>query len=81
MRALCDELGARSPVRAGRRRGGAERHRDRGKLLARERIDLLIDPGSPFLELSPLAADGVYDDATPSAGIVTGVGRCPVAPA
>jgi 3-methylcrotonyl-CoA carboxylase beta subunit len=51
------------------------RHRERGKLLARERIDALVDPDTAFLELSPLAADGVYDDDTPSAGIVTGVGR------
>jgi 3-methylcrotonyl-CoA carboxylase beta subunit len=50
------------------------RHRERGKLLARERIQRLIDPLTPFLELSPLAADGVYDDDIPSAGIVTGVG-------
>jgi len=51
-----------------------ERHRARGKLLARERIQRLIDPGTSFLELSPLAADGVYGDEVPSAGIVTGVG-------
>jgi 3-methylcrotonyl-CoA carboxylase beta subunit len=52
-----------------------ERHVARGKLLARDRVDQLLDPGSPFLELSALAATGVYDDAAPSAGIVTGVGR------
>jgi len=61
------------------RRGGDERarrrQRDRGKLLARDRIDLLLDPGSPFLELSPLAAWDLYEDAVPSAGIVTGIGR------
>ncbi len=51
-----------------------ERHRSRGKLLARERIDLLVDPGSAFLELSALAAWGVYDDQAPAAGIVTGIG-------
>jgi acetyl-CoA carboxylase carboxyltransferase component len=51
-----------------------KRHRARGKLLARERIDHLLDPGSPFLELSPLAANGMYDDEAPSAGIVTGIG-------
>jgi acetyl-CoA carboxylase carboxyltransferase component len=60
------------------RRGGGEeavaRHRSRGKLLARERIDLLVDPGSPFLELSPLAAWDMYDGEAPSAGIVTGIG-------
>ncbi len=74
--ALCDELAARI---AGAQQGGGERavarHRERGKLLARERIDLLVDPGSAFLELSPLAADGVYEGETPSAGIVTGIGR------
>ena len=60
------------------RRGGGEeavaKHRARGKLLARERIDLLIDPGSPFLELSPLAAWDMYGGDAPSAGIVTGIG-------
>lgn len=57
--------------------GGDEavrRHRGRGKLLARERIERLLDPGAPFLELSPLAAIGMYDDEAPSAGIVTGIG-------
>jgi len=52
-----------------------ERHRSRNKKLARERIQSLIDPGSPFLELSTLAADGLYDNEVPSAGIVTGIGR------
>lgn len=51
------------------------KHKSRNKLLARERIDRLIDPNSPFLELSQLAADGLYDAVVPSAGIVTGVGR------
>src|ERR671933_173632 len=51
------------------------RHRERGKLPVRERIDRLIDPGSAFLELSPIAANGLYDDEAPSAGIVTGIGR------
>src|SRR3954447_14058243 len=51
------------------------RHRERGKLPVRERIDRLIDPGSAFLELSPLAANGLYSDEAPSAGIVTGIGR------
>src|SRR5699024_3612942 len=60
-------------------RGGSERarrkHLDRGKLLPRERIRALLDPGSPFLELSALAAHGMYDDAAPGAGIITGIGR------
>ena len=61
-----------------RRRGGGERslerHRSRGKLPARERIDRLVDPGSAFLELNALAAWEVYDGQAPSAGIVTGIG-------
>ena len=51
-----------------------ERHRGRGKMLARERIDKIIDPGTAFLELSPLAAYELYDGRANSAGIVTGVG-------
>ncbi|MCK5456218.1 MAG: methylcrotonoyl-CoA carboxylase, partial [Melioribacteraceae bacterium] len=58
--------------------GGSEKakaiHKKRGKLLARERIDLLLDPNTPFLELSPLAAYNQYDNNFPSAGIVTGLG-------
>ncbi len=62
------------------RLGGSEaartKHTDRGKLLVRDRVDRLLDPGSPFLELSPLAATGMYDDAVAvRAGIVTGIGR------
>src|SRR5205807_9729074 len=49
-------------------------HRQRGKLLARERIDTLLDPGAPFLELSALAAYDMYDNAAPAAGLVTGIG-------
>ena len=52
-----------------------ERHVNRGKLLPRERVQGLLDPGSPFLELSPLAAHSVYDDDVPAAGIITGIGR------
>jgi 3-methylcrotonyl-CoA carboxylase beta subunit len=59
--------------------GGGERararHTERGKLLPRERVDRLADPGSPFLELSPLAGDGMYDGAASGAGIVTGIAR------
>src|SRR5262245_20254449 len=61
------------------RQGGGpkylQRHRDQGKLPVRERIDRLIDPGSPFLELSTLAASGMYEDEAPSAGLVTGIAR------
>ena len=52
-----------------------ERHVARGKLLPRDRVMHLIDPGSPFLEMSPLAAYGMYDDAIHAAGIITGIGR------
>ncbi len=59
--------------------GGGEkaraRHTARGKLLPRERIDALLDPGSPFLEIAPLAAEGMYDDAAPAAGMVCGIGK------
>lgn len=58
--------------------GGAEavaKHRGRGKLVARDRIDRLTDPDSPFLELTPLAAWGLYNDDAPCAGVVTGIGR------
>jgi 3-methylcrotonyl-CoA carboxylase beta subunit len=62
-------------VRLGGDERSRQRHVARGKLLVRERVDRLLDPGSPFLELSPLAAHGMYDDAVPSAGVVTGIGR------
>jgi 3-methylcrotonyl-CoA carboxylase beta subunit len=52
-----------------------ERHVSRGKLLPRDRVDSLLDQGSPFLELSPLAANGLYDDECPGAGVITGIGR------
>jgi 3-methylcrotonyl-CoA carboxylase beta subunit/propionyl-CoA carboxylase len=75
MRALVGEL--RERLRQVAHGGGEEaikRHRARGKMLARERIDRLVDPGTPFLELSPLAAWGMYDNDAPSAGIITGIG-------
>ena len=51
------------------------KHTARGKLLVRERIDALLDAGSPFLEIAPLAAHGMYDDPVPGAGMVAGIGR------
>ena len=64
---------------AAARLGGGERararHTARGKLLPRDRVDALLDPGSPFLELAPLAADGMYEGAAPAAGIIAGIGR------
>ncbi len=75
MQALVDELRQRSAaIAAGGGERAVERHRLRGKLLARERIDRLVDPGSAFLELNALAAWEVYDGGAPSAGIVTGIG-------
>ena len=72
---LLTELRARhAHVLAGGGTRLVERHHARNKMLARERIDLLLDPLSPFLELSPLAAWGLYDNAVPSAGVVTGIG-------
>lgn len=62
-------------VREGGGERARERHRERGKLPVRDRIDHLLDPGSPFLELSPLAAWGLYNNPVPAAGIVTGIGR------
>jgi 3-methylcrotonyl-CoA carboxylase beta subunit len=60
-------------------RGGSDRmrekHLSRGKLLPRQRVERLLDPGTPFLEFSPLAAHGLYDDQAPAAGIITGIGR------
>ena len=76
MQQLVAEL--RDRLSRAREGGGAkyvERHREQGKLPVRERIDRLLDPGSPFLELSPLAAADMYDGDAPAAGIVTGVGR------
>ena len=76
MRALVADLQRHLAQVAG---GGGEesrrRHQSRGKLLPRERIETLLDPGTPFLELSPLAAHGLYDDEAPGAGLITGIGR------
>src|SRR5918912_3532656 len=73
--ALVAELRARlAQVRQGGGDEAVRRHRKRGKLLARERIERLLDPDTPFLELSPLAAWELYDGEAPSAGIVTGIG-------
>jgi 3-methylcrotonyl-CoA carboxylase beta subunit len=75
MSALVAELReALLTVRAGGGPEATEKHRKRGKLTARERVDRLIDPGSDFLELSALAANGMYKGEAPSAGVVTGIG-------
>ena len=76
MQAQVDDL--RAVVDRIHQGGGAraqERHKSRGKLLPRERLNAVLDPGSPFLELSQLAAYRVYEDDVPGAGIITGIGR------
>jgi len=76
MRGLVDELRATTAQAAmGGSESARQKHHARGKLLARERIDGLLDPGSAFLELSPLAAHGMYGGDIPSAGMVTGIGN------
>ena len=74
--ALVDDLRARVAQAA---RGGSDKARDRhvsrGKLLPRDRVERLLDPGSPFLEVSQLAANGMYDDEAPGAGVIAGIGR------
>ena len=76
MRALVADLRQRTEkVRLGGGEESRKRHVARGKLLPRERVRALLDPGSPFLELSPLAAMGMYDDEAPGSGVITGVGR------
>ena len=79
MRALVADLHERTAAVSARGAAGDDksiaRHRERGKMPVRERIEQLIDPGSAFLELSPLAAIGMYDDDAPGAGMVTGIAR------
>ena len=76
MRELCADLDGRlDRARLGGPQHARELHTSRGKLLARDRIERLLDPGTAFLELSTLAATGLYDDRAPAAGIVTGIGR------
>jgi len=76
MEALVDQLRERREQAASGGPGKArERHRERGKLLPRDRVMRLLDPGAPFLELSPLAAYGMYEDAIHAAGLITGIGR------
>src|ERR1700746_3399549 len=76
MRALVDELREKTGQAA---QGGSEaarkKYKSRDKLFVRERVDLLLDAGTPFFELSPLAAYGMYSGDVASAGIVTGIGR------
>src|SRR6186713_683125 len=76
MKELVDDLRERlASAREGGSAAARKKHTDRGKLLVRDRVDRLLDPGSPFLELSPLAAYEMYGGQVPSAGVVTGIGR------
>ena len=76
MRGLVTDLRARvAEVEQGGGAAARKRHLARNKLLPRDRVANLIDPGSPFLELSQLAAYGLYGNEVPSAGMVTGIGR------
>jgi 3-methylcrotonyl-CoA carboxylase beta subunit len=76
LRALASELRERQArVALGGGEAARARHLARGKLLPRDRVEMLLDAGSPFLELSPLAAYGMYGDESPGAGIITGIGR------
>jgi 3-methylcrotonyl-CoA carboxylase beta subunit len=76
MKAVVDDLRAKSEiVRLGGGAEAASRHKARGKLLARDRIDALLDPGAAFLEVGQLAAYGLYNGEAPSAGVVAGIGR------
>src|SRR5699024_8609802 len=76
MQALVDDLRQQLAKTA---RGGSDKSREchlgRGKLLPRDRVERLLDPGSPFLELSPMAAHDVYNNESPGAGLITGIGR------
>jgi len=76
MQTLVDDLRAVSArIAQGGSQAARDKHRARGKWLARERIDALLDPGSAFVEIAPLAAYGMYDDEVPCAGLVAGIGR------
>src|SRR5688500_12014401 len=76
MTALVEDLRARlAKVREGGPPRARDRHLAAGKLLPRQRVESLLDPGTPFLEIGALAANGMYDDEAPGAGIITGIGR------
>lgn len=76
MNAILDDFRSRtSTALAGGGESAVQKHKSRGKLLARERINGILDPGAAFLEFSTFAANGMYDDGAPCAGVVTGIGR------
>src|SRR4029078_10178939 len=75
MQQLVSELrGKLDTVKKGGGDAAVKRHKERGKMFVRDRIDALLDPDTPFLETSPLAANGMYNDEAPAAGMVTGIG-------
>src|SRR5439155_26305958 len=75
MQRLVDDLRTKlAIVKKGGGEATVKRHKDRGKMFVRERIEALIDPETPFLETSALAANGMYNDEAPAAGMVTGIG-------
>jgi 3-methylcrotonyl-CoA carboxylase beta subunit len=75
MRSLVEQLRVRLATTAlGGSEKSRERHISRGKLLPRDRVDELLDEGSPFIEIAPLAANGIYDDQAPGAGVIAGIG-------
>jgi 3-methylcrotonyl-CoA carboxylase beta subunit len=76
MLALVQDLEAKlADIALGGGEGPRAKHLARGKLLPRDRVELLLDPGSPFLEVGPLAALNLYDNAAPCAGVIAGIGR------
>lgn len=76
MQALVDDLsGTLETIKRGGGERSQKRHTDRGKLLPRDRVNLVLDPGTPFLELSQLAGLNVYEEDVPAAGLITGIGR------
>ncbi|MCY7315617.1 MAG: methylcrotonoyl-CoA carboxylase [Rubrivivax sp.] len=76
MRGLIDDLNAKlAQIALGGGEAARAKHTARGKLLPRERVEMLLDPDTPFLELAPLAALDLYDNAAPGAGLITGIGR------
>ena len=76
MRALVEDLNAKlAQIALGGGEGPRAKHLARGKLLPRERVEMLLDPDTPFLEIAPLAALGLYDGDAPGAGLIAGIGR------
>src|SRR3954469_26072586 len=76
MQAIVDDLKAKvAKISEGGGEEARKKHTSRGKLLPRERVNQLLDPGTPFLEFSQLAAFGMYKDEAPGAGVITGIGR------